>query len=97
MKAAGKDNRPFRRPDGTLVRDGRKRIYIIKGKFKQVIRNLDELRKYRGRPIYDLADSDLAEYPACRFYDRELIREKGGKEIYALCQGKSAISRAWPS
>lgn len=77
-----------RLPENTLVRDENKRIYIIRGGIKKVIRDLKELWQYRGRPILDLEDSELAAYPTRRFYTGELIRQKGDRRVFVLKNGQ---------
>lgn len=77
-----------RLPGNTLVRDESERIYIIKGEIKKVIWDLEELWQYKGKPILDLPDSELAEYPTRRFYDNELIRQNNTAEVYLIKNGR---------
>ncbi len=76
-----------RLPGNTLVRDENGRIYVIMDAIKKVIWNLNELRQYRGEPILDLPDSELAEYPTRRFYDHALVRRIGDEKVYAVAMG----------
>ncbi|MDD4271816.1 MAG: hypothetical protein PHF50_03350 [Patescibacteria group bacterium] len=48
--------------DGQLIRGSSQKIYIIKNHKKQPILSLAELKKYAGRPIYDVSDEILRLY-----------------------------------
>jgi hypothetical protein len=71
-------------PNNSLLRGSGPDVYIIKGKIKKLIRNLKELYKYRGQPIYESTDEDLSLYPTRDYLDGDLIRAKGDNKIYVI-------------
>jgi hypothetical protein len=75
-------------PDNSLLRGDGHDVYIIKGRVKKLIRNLKELQRYRGRPIYESTDEDLSLYPTRNYFDGDLIRVKGDIKIYVINNGK---------
>lgn len=72
-------------PDGTLVRDESKRIFLVQGQKKKHIQSLKELFKYKGRKIYNVSEDEMAKY---KLIDGSLIREKNTFKVYALIKGK---------
>jgi len=74
-------------PDGSLLRGADQKIYLIQGRFKKPVINLEELKKYRGRAILEAAAEELAGYETRGHLDGELIREKGEAKIYVIKKG----------
>lgn len=48
--------------DGTLLRGGDKKIYVLEGGKKHYIPNLEELQKYAGHPMFNVSDEILNQY-----------------------------------
>jgi len=74
-------------PDGTLLRGGDNRIYLITGGAKKKIANLDELSGYAGRSILKASDELLANYPDKKLSYGELVRQKGRQKVYVVSAG----------
>lgn len=73
--------------DGSLLRDGRGRIYLVRGGSRRHIISLGQLKRYAGRPIYSVSDVLLGRYQDKNYLDGELIREIGDHKIYVMTQG----------
>ncbi|MFH0955877.1 MAG: hypothetical protein V1801_01520 [Candidatus Falkowbacteria bacterium] len=71
--------------DGALIRGKDKKIYLIANDKLIVIRNWEQLRKYAGQKIYDVADEVIRQY--MDFFDGQLIRGSM-KKIYVIKNGK---------
>jgi hypothetical protein len=74
--------------DGSLLRGSRHRVYLVRGEAKRIVRNLAELRRYAGRPILDVSDAELSQYPDRAYLDGELLRARGEARIYVLEAGR---------
>ena len=75
-------------PNGTLLRGPDKRIYRIEGDVKKYIANLNELAKFRGQAIIDVASDELAPYKTRGYVNGELIREKRTVKVYVIKEGR---------
>ena len=78
-------------PDGSLLRGPDWKIYAIVDRKKEFIKNWGDLfRKYRSKPIINLAFEVLAQYPEVLgkkiYQDGSLIRGKN-KKIYVIVDG----------
>jgi len=79
-------------PDYSLLRKSDKKIFIIEGRFKKRILNLQELKKYRSQVILDVSIQDFSQYQECPYLSGELVRVKGQTRIYYLeKEGRRAI------
>jgi hypothetical protein len=83
--------------DGALLRSSAGRVYVLEGGKRYAIVNLDELRKYSGRSIFNVSEAVLAAYPIATrtvatdpgivLADGDLVRGMDGK-VYLLSDGK---------
>lgn len=74
-------------PDGTLLRGSDHKIYVIHGQAKKYIVDLQELSKYRGRPILSASEEQLSSYGNRAHLDGELIRQRGDVKVYVIVNG----------
>ena len=70
--------------NGTLLKGGNNRIYVVIDNKLQYISSLRELIKYRG-PILKVSDEVIASF---LYTDGTLIRAKGDNKIYVIKDGK---------
>ncbi len=74
-------------PDGTLLRAGDRKIYIIQDQAKKQIANLKELEKYRGRAIIKTTAEELSKYQTRGHLNGQLIRQRGEIRVYEIVKG----------
>jgi hypothetical protein len=74
-------------PDGTLLRGPDNKIYLIQEQIKKHIVDLQELAKYRGRPIFSASEEELASYGNRAHINGELIRQKRDVKVYVIVKG----------
>jgi hypothetical protein len=74
--------------DGSLLRDGKHKIYLVEKKTKKQIANLAELKKYAGKKIYSATDEELSQYQIWKHPNGDLIREIKDVKIFVIKQGK---------
>ncbi|MFH1582868.1 MAG: hypothetical protein ABIB72_00925, partial [Candidatus Falkowbacteria bacterium] len=74
--------------NGSLIRGQDKKIYLISDDKLVVIRNPEQLKKYAGRIIYDVADEVIRQY--MDFTDGQLIRG-ADKKIYVIISGRKKL------
>jgi hypothetical protein len=74
--------------DGSLLRGGNHKIYLLQGTVRKYIANLPELQRFRGQLIIDVSDEVLTQYQIRGHLNGELIREKGTVRVYVIEQGR---------
>jgi len=70
--------------DGTLLRGGDNKIYLIAGGFKIYIFNFKKLREFAGQIIYDVDDEELKNYKNKKYFTGNLIRRQGDVKIFVI-------------
>ncbi|MDD4901093.1 MAG: hypothetical protein PHS62_03205 [Patescibacteria group bacterium] len=74
-------------PDGSLIRGADQKIYLVQGRIKKYLASLEELARYRGRPILKAAAAELASLETRDHADGELIRQIGDAKVYVIKSG----------
>lgn len=85
--------------NGYLLRDATtKKIYVLYNNKLKHILNLTELRKYRGRKVYDVSPAEINAYPittvdpfsstVVSYADGMLVRDSNTKRIYVVSHGQ---------